>query len=584
MFFADEYAVIVLPYLADGDAASYLAAHHPTGAPARFALVLCHHLLRALTALHADGLVHRDVKAENVLISRGPPRCRRPTAGLPRSDSDASVPDADASDEGNVVFVLSDFGLAVRNSGGGLAFGAPAGTHLTAAPEQVQHGGQAQSVDVWAVGCTFLHAVAPSAFADGRSPHELATALGAADWRRFVREAVAKAVSDHAVAVAVADLCALDPSSRPSAYVAARTFAALGGCSAGLRVADVLGPPPLARTMASLDFGAGGTGELPCLCVPASFSATAPAAAPPSCLLPASFGPGVPPPLVTAGCGDAPPLTPPAAAGGGGGGRKSPPLSGSASTLPGLPSTPPRAVGSGGTIIPFVGPGGLPLEVVRVPPPRGSGRVLYLTPFGAVPITPQPAPVAPPRPAGGGGGGGGDEASDAAQQPWSTVSASTVLSAQASASLDVSPGASSVPPSPMPALGSGGSAGVSQSQLQRPMVYLYPVPESPVPPSRARATSHGGDGRKKGGGGKWAKGVVSRILDLLDLGGRGRRRAWGCPRPSRRNDSWSGGAIIPPPPPSLSLFLSRSALSLSPPLPLSLLLAVCLRGCRPVFP
>jgi len=92
--------------------------------PARRALELLEPVLKALAAAHAAGLVHRDVKPENVLLG----------------------------DDGRIK--VADFGLAraVETSNLTATTGVLIGTVAYLAPEQVQHGTSDPRTDVYAAG------------------------------------------------------------------------------------------------------------------------------------------------------------------------------------------------------------------------------------------------------------------------------------------------------------------------------------------------------------------------------------------------------------------------------------------------
>ena len=81
------------------------------------------HILRGLTYLHQNGIVHRDIKGGNILISS----------------------------EGDVA-KLADFGSAL---GGSNEFSSLVGTPLYMAPEVTQ-GKYGKEADIWSLGCTIL--------------------------------------------------------------------------------------------------------------------------------------------------------------------------------------------------------------------------------------------------------------------------------------------------------------------------------------------------------------------------------------------------------------------------------------------
>ena len=127
-WFADDRgATIAMPAVRGGSAADLLAEHGPL--PAAWVLVVLDQLLRALTAVHAAGLVHRDVKPANVLLA--------PTgAGRPHA-------------------LLADFGVAAHASGAHPARPAVVvGTDGYLAPEQEAGAPPDPRQDLYAAGAT----------------------------------------------------------------------------------------------------------------------------------------------------------------------------------------------------------------------------------------------------------------------------------------------------------------------------------------------------------------------------------------------------------------------------------------------
>lgn len=96
----------------------------------------------ALDAAHARGLVHRDVKPANVLVTR----------------------------EGHVY--LTDFGIAKRSdaTGGSTLTGYFVGTLDYSAPEQIESGRVDARTDVYATGCMLYHALAGQVPFQGENP------------------------------------------------------------------------------------------------------------------------------------------------------------------------------------------------------------------------------------------------------------------------------------------------------------------------------------------------------------------------------------------------------------------------------
>ncbi|MGE0792175.1 MAG: tetratricopeptide repeat protein [Sandaracinaceae bacterium] len=126
-----------------------LAAGRPI--PSEAAILLVEPVLRALGAMHSVGLVHRDVKPENIMVT---------TLGE---------------------VVLVDLGLALYDAHSRLTeAGSVTGSVPYMAPEQIEGGEVDGSADVWGLGVVLYELVAGARpFARARPGEEIAAILGA---------------------------------------------------------------------------------------------------------------------------------------------------------------------------------------------------------------------------------------------------------------------------------------------------------------------------------------------------------------------------------------------------------------------
>jgi len=141
---ATNTAYLVMEYVAGRTLRDVIRDSGPLS-PSR-ALALLEPVLRALAAAHAAGLVHRDVKPENVLLG----------------------------DDGRVK--VADFGLAraVETSNLTATTGLLIGTVAYLAPEQVEHGRADPRTDVYAAGILLWEMLTGTPPYDGDSPLSIA--------------------------------------------------------------------------------------------------------------------------------------------------------------------------------------------------------------------------------------------------------------------------------------------------------------------------------------------------------------------------------------------------------------------------
>ncbi|MDO8145276.1 serine/threonine-protein kinase [Isoptericola sp. 178] len=175
-----------------------------TGLPWREALVVVDGVLGALAAVHAAGLVHRDVSPRNVVVSR--------------------------HEESGPTVGLIDLGLATPGDAEGAA-GVVTGSALGMSPEQARGRPLDERSDVYAVGALAYYVLT------GHPPYERATPddvlrahVGAPVPAPSARRAAVPAAVDRFVAQAMAK----DPARRFASAAAMRTAVAslLGGSAA----------------------------------------------------------------------------------------------------------------------------------------------------------------------------------------------------------------------------------------------------------------------------------------------------------------------------------------------------------------
>ena len=184
---------IVMELVPSGSLEERLAAHGPMTAPR--AARLGQQLLSALAAVHAAGVLHRDVKPNNVLIAPGGPgdglddRAVLTDFGIARSEDDSRITQA------NVVMGSAGY----------------------TAPERLNGHDATPASDLWSLGATLYAAV------EGHGPYQRdsKSSMLAAN----AHEAPPPAPSAGRLAPLIEALLRREPHARPSAAVAARILA-----------------------------------------------------------------------------------------------------------------------------------------------------------------------------------------------------------------------------------------------------------------------------------------------------------------------------------------------------------------------
>ena len=135
-----------MDYVEGTDAAELLRSRYPSGLPKALAFEIVSAVSDALDYAHLRGLLHRDVKPANILVTGDDPRRRR--------------------------ILLADFGIArqVGDISGLTATNMVMGTTAYAAPEQLMGSGIDGRADQYALGCTAFHLLTGSAPYQDSSP------------------------------------------------------------------------------------------------------------------------------------------------------------------------------------------------------------------------------------------------------------------------------------------------------------------------------------------------------------------------------------------------------------------------------
>ncbi|XP_047317430.1 serine/threonine-protein kinase BLUS1 [Impatiens glandulifera] len=140
-FTVDHLLWVIMPFMSAGSLESIISSSFPTGLPEPCIAVVLKETLNALSYLHIQGHLHRDIKAGNILV-----------------DFDGSVK-------------LADFGVSTSiyrmgsASSSSLAITDIAGTPYWMAPEVIHsHNGYSLKADIWSFGITALE------LAHGRPP------------------------------------------------------------------------------------------------------------------------------------------------------------------------------------------------------------------------------------------------------------------------------------------------------------------------------------------------------------------------------------------------------------------------------
>ncbi|CAA7404814.1 unnamed protein product [Spirodela intermedia] len=144
-FTVGSHLWVVMPFMAAGSLHSIISSSFPDGLPEPSIAVVLRETLQALSYLHDQGHIHRDIKAGNILV-----------------DSDGSVKLADFGVSASIYESHASYSSSSSSSS---CFREMAGTPYWMAPEVIHsHVGYGIKADIWSFGITALE------LAHGRPP------------------------------------------------------------------------------------------------------------------------------------------------------------------------------------------------------------------------------------------------------------------------------------------------------------------------------------------------------------------------------------------------------------------------------
>ncbi|CAI9090810.1 OLC1v1025666C1 [Oldenlandia corymbosa var. corymbosa] len=147
-FTVDRSLWVVMPFMSAGSLQSIISSSFPNGLPEPCIAIVLRDTLCALTYLHDQGHLHRDVKAGNILM-----------------DLNGSVKLADFGVSASIYESNSNYGLLSAYSPSSLMLTDFAGTPYWMAPEVIHsHVGYSFKADIWSFGITAME------LAHGRPP------------------------------------------------------------------------------------------------------------------------------------------------------------------------------------------------------------------------------------------------------------------------------------------------------------------------------------------------------------------------------------------------------------------------------
>ncbi|KAL0225431.1 hypothetical protein RCL1_003343 [Eukaryota sp. TZLM3-RCL] len=181
--FSDNSVDLLLPFYKGGSLGHFLRKNGPIKND-QLIISLFHQLLLALQYLHAVGIIHRDIKTENILLER-----------IPKT-SDISIP-----------MVLCDFGLASSNLDASRGNFSIVGTALFAAPEVCLGRKYSFPVDLWSAGVVLYQMMTSSYPFIGQNSAEIMRKVMTGQYTQPLH-------SNHFLIGLVKSLLVLDPLKR----------------------------------------------------------------------------------------------------------------------------------------------------------------------------------------------------------------------------------------------------------------------------------------------------------------------------------------------------------------------------------
>jgi serine/threonine-protein kinase len=175
------------------------AAGREPNMPAELAATLVLQISEALARAHEQGIIHRDVKPENILLAHlGTPTSQR------TSESSRAMP----------IAKLTDFGIAkILDAQGMTSTGQILGSPAHMSPEQIEAGEITARVDVFATGVLFYELLTGRLPFDGKNPAQVIRRV--LDGQFTPADRIVPTIGGRWSAI-VARLLARDPMARPA--------------------------------------------------------------------------------------------------------------------------------------------------------------------------------------------------------------------------------------------------------------------------------------------------------------------------------------------------------------------------------